>query len=74
MTKHSDEARLTKGPIFALLMKLTMPMLLGFLGIIAFNLADTFFLGKLGTEELAAIAFTFPVVMVIGIYHHGTSV
>ena len=31
-----------------------------------FNLVDTFFIGRLGTTELAAISFTFPVVFLLG--------
>lgn len=41
-------------------------MVFGLIGIHAFNLADTFFVGKLGVRELAAMSFTFPVVFVIG--------
>ena len=33
--------------------------------IVAFNFADTYFVARLGTRELAAMAFTFPVVMVV---------
>ncbi len=33
---------------------------------IAFNLIDVYFIGRLGTLELAAVSFTFPVVYVIG--------
>ena len=40
-------------------------MVVGVIGIVLFNLADTFFVGRLGTEELAALSFTFPVVLVI---------
>lgn len=40
-------------------------MILGFMAMVAFNLIDTFFVGKLGTEALAAISFTFPVIFVI---------
>jgi len=32
---------------------------------VLFNLADAFFVGQLGTTELAALSFTFPVVLVI---------
>ena len=32
---------------------------------VAFNLVDTFFVGRLGTLELAAMSFTFPVVLVV---------
>jgi putative MATE family efflux protein len=40
-------------------------MIFGVIGIQAFNLVDTFFVGKLGVNELAAISFTFPVVFVV---------
>ena len=41
-------------------------MILGILGMVALNLVDAFFVGQLGSRELAAMSFTFPVVMVIG--------
>ena len=41
-------------------------MILGLLGIHAFHLVDTFFVGQLGTRELAAMSFTFPVVFIVG--------
>ncbi|WP_293030549.1 MATE family efflux transporter, partial [Moorena sp. SIO3I8] len=31
-----------------------------------FNLIDTYFVGQLGTKPLAAMSFTFPVVMTLG--------
>ena len=63
---RTRQARLIEGPIAPTLVKLTLPMLIGIFSMIAFNLVDTFFLGRLGTESLAAISFTFPVVMAIG--------
>jgi len=56
---------LTEGPITSALAKLTWPMVLGMLGMVIFNLTDTYFIGKVGVDELAAIGFTFPVVMLI---------
>ena len=47
------------------LFRLALPMVAGILGMIVFNLVDTFFVGKLGTLELAALSFTFPVVMTV---------
>jgi len=55
-------ASLTEGPIGRTLARLTVPMVAGIAGMVAFNLTDTFFVGRLGTRELAAIGFTFPVV------------
>jgi putative MATE family efflux protein len=41
-------------------------MIFGIIGIQAFNLVDTFFVGRLGVRELAAMSFTFPVVFFVG--------
>ena len=48
-----------------ILVKMTIPMVVGVIGMVLFNLADAFFVGRLGTTELAALSFTFPVVLVI---------
>lgn len=42
------------------------PMIAGTLAMTSFNLADTWFVSRLGTVPLAAMGFTFPVVMVMG--------
>ena len=65
---------LTRGPIFPLLMRLTWPMIIGLLGMTMFNLADTYFLGKVGVDELAAMGFTFPVVMVVNSFALGIGI
>jgi len=57
--------RLLDGEVGPILVRLTVPMVLGILSLVLFNLADTFFVGLLGTRELAALGFTFPVTMVI---------
>ncbi len=44
---------------------MTGPMALGIVAIQAFNLVDTFFIGLLGTDALAAVSFTFPVTFVV---------
>ena len=62
---RSKQTDLTKGAITPLLFKLTWPMIFGMLGMVMFNLADTYFIGKVGVDELAAMGFTFPVVMVV---------
>lgn len=54
---------LTSGRIGKQLVSLTWPMLFGMMGMVIFNLTDTFFLGRLGVKPLAAISFTFPVIM-----------
>ncbi len=56
---------LTTGNIKKQLVLLTWPMLMGMVGMVVFHLVDTYFIGKLGVHQLAAIGFTFPVVMFI---------
>ncbi|WP_127718196.1 MATE family efflux transporter [Halobacteriovorax sp. HLS] len=60
------KARLTQGDISKQLIDLAIPMILGVFSIIIFNIVDTYFIGKLGTRELAAIAFTFPIPLIVG--------
>ncbi len=47
------------------LLRLSGPMVLGMLGLIIFNLVDTYFVSMLGTDQLVALSFTFPVVLVV---------
>lgn len=63
--RASQKAQLTEGPLGKTLVNFTIPMIFGSLGAIVFNLADTYFVGQLGKNELAAMSFTFPVVMII---------
>ncbi len=58
-----DNRDLTQGNINKQLARMTFPMIFGILGLSIFNLVDTFFVGLLGTEELAALSFTFPIVL-----------
>jgi putative MATE family efflux protein len=62
---RSKKSQLTEGPVPQLLLRMTLPMMVGMLGMVAFNLADTYFVGQLGTKELAAMSFTFPIIMII---------
>ncbi len=66
-----NQVSLTEGSIVGHFLRLTPPMILGAFSIIVFNLVDTFFISKIGGEPLAAISFTFPVIMVIGALAHG---
>jgi len=61
-----SSAALISGNVLPMVLRMAFPMLLSMLGMMAFNLIDTFFIGLLGTDSLAAISFTFPVIMVVG--------
>jgi putative MATE family efflux protein len=56
---------LTKGSISKALFSLAGPMMLGIVAIISVSIIDTYFVGKLGTSELTALSFTFPVAMAV---------
>ncbi len=65
MGRKSARMNLTEGKVSTLLRTLTVPMIFGVLGLVAFNMADTYFVGRLGTVQIAALTFTFPVVLVL---------
>lgn len=72
--QNNSKAKLTEGNIPSMLIKLTLPMIVGMLGMVVFNLTDTFFVGQLGTNQLAALSFTFPVVLVINSFAKGIGI
>ena len=63
--------KLTEGPVSRRLIGLAVPMLGGTFAMTAFNLADTYFVSRLGTRPLAAMGFTFPVVMFVACIGRG---
>ncbi|MCG9695547.1 MATE family efflux transporter [Shewanella sp. Isolate11] len=60
-----DRHGILSQPIGQVLLKLSLPNLVGILTVLGFSLVDTFFISQLGTESLAAISFTFPVTLII---------
>ncbi|MDX9800534.1 MAG: MATE family efflux transporter [Spirochaetia bacterium] len=74
MKSNRGKAVLTEGSVGKLLVKLTIPMIFGILGMVIYNLVDTFFVGRLGKDQLAALSFTFPVVLIIGSISHGLGI
>lgn len=58
-------ALLTEGDVRRHLVRLTVPMIGGILAMMSLNVVDTWFVSMLGSAELAAMSFTFPVIMVL---------
>jgi len=54
---------LTQGSVGKNITNQSLGMMVGMLSMVGYNLVDTFFVGRLGTAQLAAMSFTFPVVM-----------
>jgi len=65
MSAAQGSNKVLTGPVGKTLWSMTWPMTIGVLTLISFNVVDTFFIGLMGTEALAAIGFTFPVTFTI---------
>lgn len=58
---ENSKARLTYGSVPRGLFRLTLPMILGISSNLIAGLVEIWFLSQLGTKELAAYSFTFPI-------------
>lgn len=67
MTKaqKNRQLNLLEDPVAPTLKNMTVPMIYGMILLMTFNLVDTFFVGLLGTQPLAAISFTFPITFTV---------
>ncbi len=63
--KKTSPPDLLNNDITITLRKMTLPTIVGMVVLMTFGLVDTFFIGMLGTQELAAISFTFPVTFTV---------
>ncbi len=58
-------ATLVEGRVGPHLYRMTASMMIGFAAGAGFNLVDTYFVSRLGTDALAAMGYTFPLVMAV---------
>lgn len=63
--QNGSQSDFTNGPIHTHLIRLTGYMLMGFVSIMTASLMETVYIGMIGTDELAAVSFTFPLVMML---------
>jgi putative MATE family efflux protein len=61
----SIQATLTEGKVSRQLRDLALPLVWGLTATMSLNAIETFFIAHLGREPLAALSFTFPVIMVL---------
>ena len=67
MARHSmTPSLLTTGSVPSHLKRLALLMVIGVFAMISVNLIDTYFVGLLGTDQLAAMSFTFFIVALSG--------
>jgi putative MATE family efflux protein len=64
-------AVLVRRSVTRTLFSMAFPMLAGTFAMNAYNLTDTWFVSRLGTLPLAAMGFTFPVIMLLTCVAHG---
>jgi len=65
MAKGYKRHDLTTGSISRHVIRMAPPMAVAFLATMIFNIVDTWFVSRLGEKPLAAMGFTFPVVMLV---------
>lgn len=63
--------RLVRDKVFLTVLRMAVPMLAGTFAMNMYNLVDTWFVSRLGTQALAAMSFTFPVVMLVSFVMRG---
>jgi len=66
-------SKLVSENVFLTIVKMAVPMLAGTFAMNMYNLTNAWFVSRLGTEALAAISFTFPVVMLLMFVTRGLS-
>ena len=63
--KISPRVDLTVGPVHKHLIRMGLPMIIGLTASMSFTFVDLFYIGMLGTDELAAMGFITRMVMII---------
>ncbi len=56
---------LTQGPVFGHILRLVVPMSFGIMAMMLTGVIDAYWVGRLGTAELAAVSFVFPISMAV---------
>lgn len=57
----SENARLTRGSIAGHLVSQTLPGIIGVAAMMSIGIIDAYYIGRLGSAELAAVSFIFPI-------------
>ncbi len=74
MRPGKARVNMTTGPIGPAIISLMIPMMVGMIALVSYNIADTWFIGRLGTLELAAVSFTFPVAFIVNALSMGLGI
>ena len=71
---HNTKSSFTTGSIGGTMLKTGAAMIPATLAISGYNIANTYFVAKLGTLPLAAMGFTFPMIMLVGCIYRGLGI
>ena len=73
MTAALDMARLRHGPILSTLLRLSAPNVIAMAMTVLVGIAETYYVGRLGTTPLAALGLVFPFAMLTGTMSAGVT-
>ncbi len=74
METDNNAAQMGEESITRLLFRFSLPATVGMLVMATYNIVDTIFVGKLGSEAIAALSVAFPIQMLLGAVGIGTGV
>ena len=72
--KKSSKPDLLEDPVGSTIFKTAVPTTIGAVAVIIYYLADTFFVSLLGTDQLAALGFTFPATILVTYFGVGLGI
>ncbi len=64
-TLKSKYTRMTTEPVRKLVVRLAVPTMISMLVTALYNIADTFFVGRIGTEATAGVGLVFPIMTIL---------
>lgn len=73
-TASKSKPNLVQDPVGSTLYRTAVPTTIGAIAVILYYLVDTFFVSLLGTNELAALGFTFPATIMITYFGVGLGI
>lgn len=64
-TENTQRKEITRGPLLPAIIRLAIPLVLANLMQTGYNIVDTYWVGRLGEEAVAAISLAFPIIFLI---------
>ena len=71
---QNSSAQMGEEKITTLLVRFSLPAIIGMLVMATYNIVDTIFVGRLGSEAIAALSVAFPLQMLLGAIGVGSGI